>query len=297
MSMKNIAAIVVLYEPELSKLLKLHERLLPQVTKIYFVDNSEEFNLPAILHLFDNVVHIDMHGNKGIAAAQNAGASMAFMHDADDIILFDQDSLPEPEMIQKLLNSRIHAQQNGHLVAAVGPSHLDKRSNCVRNFISTGRVFVKKIKPSDNYCLPSFLTASGSLISKDAWQTVGGQRNDFFIDCVDLEWGFRALHHGYVLVGVGDAILEHELGDEHISICGKKLINHSPLRHYYFYRNFYYSLRLSYIPASWKIHVVIKSTLQLLIFSLANKRGWLHAKMITTGIIHGMLGKMGKFSH
>lgn len=294
MTMKKIAAIVVLYEPELDKLLRLYERLLPQVTQIYFVNNSVKFDLPSVLHLFTNVIHINMMGNHGIAAAQNAGASLAFTNNADDIILFDQDSLPSLDMISKLLAARLHAQKNGYLVAAVGPTHFDKRSNCFRNFISAGKVFVKKIKPSDNYCFPSFLTASGSLISKDAWHAIGEQRNDFFIDCVDLEWGFRALHHGYTLVGVGDAILEHELGDKHISILGKKLTNHSPLRHYYFYRNFYYSLRLPYIPISWKIHVLLKSLLQFLIFSLDNKDGVNHAKNIISGITDGIKGRLGK---
>jgi rhamnosyltransferase len=69
---------------------------------------------------------------------------------------------------------------------------------------------------------------------------LGPFRDDLFIDQVDHEYCLRAHRNGYDVVQVGDAVIEHTLGDRTVhSVGGLPVVtsNHSALRRYYITRN------------------------------------------------------------
>lgn len=294
--MISIAAIIVTYETDSASLVKLCDVLIKQFKAIYIIDNSVVNRVELPREWMNNVTLINMDGNVGIAKAQNIGVTAAFAAGATDVILFDQDSLPSDTMVVDLLNAREAAEAQGLLVAAVGPQQRDPRNGELSKFVYAGSCLVSLIGcgVTNSYCIASFLIASGCLISKQAWEVVGEMESDFFIDCVDIEWGFRAASKGYLCIGSFDAKLSHVLGDKKICIGSRSLTNHVPIRHYYFYRNFYRLLLRKYVPISWKVHVFIKSIIQALIFSSLTQDYFLHAKMILKGVRHGLSNRGGK---
>ena len=295
--MPKIAAIVVSYYPDESDLLNLCEAIKDQVHKIFIVDNTP--NQLVFLNDYTalNVKSFHLKDNMGIAFAQNFGIKAALKAGFTDILLLDQDSTPLPDMVDNLLEARLKAEKDGITVGAVGPQQVDLHQNeSLKPFICrNGNAIELVYNSSKTYCETCFLIASGCLISAEALVSIGYKEEDFFIDCVDLEWGFRAASKGFSCIGSFQAKLNHELGDVPLKVLGRDFTYHSPLRHYYFYRNFYSLLRRDYVPVSWKVHVFIKSSLQACIFTLFSRERLSQVKMITKGIFHGLIGKMGKY--
>jgi GT2 family glycosyltransferase len=85
-----------------------------------------------------------------------------------------------------------------------------------------------------------FTIASGSLIPAAALRRIGGMREAFFVDYVDFDFAFRLRAAGLRLVGVGDARLEHRLGEPRTKrLLGREVsVNtHSAIRRRTIYRN------------------------------------------------------------
>lgn len=297
--MINPVAIVVTYNPDFSNLRCLVDSIYNQVEKIYIVDNCSLKSL----NLFNDrkTYIINLPENKGIATAQNIGLNHAVEDGFKDFILFDQDSQPAENMVEKLIATRVSAQESGIKVAAVGPLHIDQDdlSECV--FVDTSKGKVEKIVPSllkqngKKFITCDFLIASGCLISKVSLEAIGFMEDELFIDCVDIEWGYRALSKGLHCIAAFDAKMYHKIGEEPIRLLGRNLTTHSPVRHYYFYRNFYDLLKRSYIPSCWKRYTFLKSTIQAVIFSLFLAPRFKQFKFIAKGIFHGAIGRKGKY--
>jgi rhamnosyltransferase len=81
---------------------------------------------------------------------------------------------------------------------------------------------------------------SGNLVRTDVIERVGFYNEHFFIDYVDHEFCLRMAQHGFRVLRLRDAVLDHNLG--HMStkrVAGITFAttNHSPLRRYYNARN------------------------------------------------------------
>jgi len=296
---REVAAIVVTYQPNLEQLLCLVKSLSDQVSTLYIVDNGSSTSVEHFSQV--GVKLICLQENMGIAFAQNVGINTAIEDGFEDFVLFDQDSLPSDSMMNELFMARDAAEAAGIKVAAVGPVHIDHDSLVESFFIRSGKSTIAKVTspsahyPSKNYAECDFLISSGCLVSKPMLDEVGGMEERLFIDCVDIEWGFRALGCGYSCVAAFDAKMYHKIGEKPIKLFGREFTTHSPIRHYYFYRNFYHLLKRKYVPMSWKRHVFIKSIAQAIIFCTFLPPRKLHFKLIVMGIIHGLGNKYGQY--
>ncbi len=293
------AAIIVTYNPDCGSLRCLVDGIYHQVGKIFIVDNGSL--KPLSLFNDKKISIINLPQNEGIASAQNIGLNRAVDDGFNDFVLFDQDSIPSEKMIFELLATRVSAQKSGIRVAAVGPIHIDHDdlSECV--FVDTSKGKVDKVvssslnKSGKKFVYCDFLIASGCLISKESLVEVGFMEDELFIDCVDIEWGYRALSKGLHCVAALDAKMYHKIGDQPLTILGKNLTTHAPVRHYYFYRNFYSLLKRSYIPSCWKRYTLVKSTIQAVVFSLFLPPRFKQFNCIIKGIFHGIIGRNGKY--
>ena len=82
---------------------------------------------------------------------------------------------------------------------------------------------------------------------------------DLFIDWVDLEWCWRAIHMGYFIVGNADVVIEHRLGDRSINLGSRGINLRAPSRHYYITRNaFYLATRCKYLDIWHRINICFK---------------------------------------
>lgn len=294
----NIAAVVVTYQPELDALEQLLNALIPQVTSVVIVDNGSHPNLFLWGNgcCIGNIKWILLGENRGIAAAQNIGIEWARNHEAKFVLLMDQDSLPEPTMVSKLLSAAEALRKQGHSVAAVGPRYTDEKENGRSPFIKLSgfRLTRQPCHQGDSVVEVDCLISSGSLIPCAAIEIVGGMKEELFIDYVDIEWGLRSKRMGYKSFGVCGASMAHSLGDAPIEVFGRQFACRSQLRHYYTFRNAIWLYRQKWLPLPWKIADCSLLLLKFFFYSLFAKPRYQHWWMMTKGIWHGVSGQMGR---
>jgi rhamnosyltransferase len=296
-SRSAVSAIIVTYNPVLAALRLLLDAINPQVEQVFIVDNGSTADIAAWLVEQDIQVELVRLGdNYGIAQAQNRGIAEARARGATFILLLDQDSLPAPDMVAKLLSAARTKITNGVKLACVGPRYSDTRQNNPPPFIRTRglRLERRACTSPDAVVDVDYLIASGCLIPMSALDDVGGMREELFIDYVDIEWGLRAQQKGYRSFGVCSAHMRHDLGDEPISFSGRQIPVHSPIRHYYYFRNAVWLYRQPWLRLNWKVIDGSRLLLKFAFYSLMTVPRLQHAKMMTMGAFHGLIGKMGK---
>jgi len=290
----GVVAVVVTYQPKESVLEQLLDALVPQVTSVVLVDNGSNFDLEG-WNDERGIYSVELQRlgeNKGIAVAQNVGIEWARTRGAAFVLLMDQDSIPAPDMVEKLMTSILEQSSP----AAAGPRYLDERQNNPPPFIRFRGLHLERCVCStkDSVVPVDYLIASGCLIPITVLDTVGWMRDDLFIDYVDIEWGLRARHHGFQSFGVCSAHMQHSLGDHPIRLFGMNFPLHSPLRHYYHFRNAVLLSKEPWVPLNWKLVNGWRMCLKYVFYSLFAKPRMAHARMMSIGVWHGLVGKAGK---
>jgi rhamnosyltransferase len=274
-STKNIAGVVVLYNPEISVLDNIHTYL-HQVDHLFIYDNSERNN--ARLH----ISYLYQQQNKGIAAALNAGAEAALKRGYQWLLTMDQDSAADLQMIHKLADY-INTQPENTL-GIVAPLHIDK------NTIKSS--FVPPVQDELT------VMTSGNLLSLRAFENTGKFMEKLFIDYVDHEYCLRLRQKGYTIIQVNDALLYHNLGNiASVKIGNRKIhySNHSALRRYYMTRNRVYVMS-NYrrdFPSFYTKELLSmwKEIVKILLFEDQKFR---KMKSVIKGIVHFKQGRFGK---
>ena len=295
----NIVGIVISYQPDLEMLGRLLSTLLPQVQAVVVVDNGSLVDIKAwCVNMFDDkICVISLGENHGIAAAQNAGINWSRTHGAHYVVLFDQDSEPAADMVSKLRSVAEAKATEGHAVAAVGPRYIDERQDNPPPFIQVRNLRLKRhpcVNP-EAVVEVDYLIASGCLIPISTLDVVGDLQEGLFIDYVDIEWGLRAKSRGFQSFGVCAAFMHHSLGDTPITWLGVSFPSRSPLRHYYLFRNAVWLYRQRFSPFDWKLVDGWRLFLKYIFYSLFAKPRFVHWRMMTLGMWHGLVGKIGKF--
>ena len=296
-----VCAIIVAYNPDLPDLDKLIVSLTLQVHSIVIINNTESSCLSEWVEKqhVDNMKLIDLGVNKGVSAAHNYGVDWAKNQGYGYVLLLDQDSYAADSMVDHLLTAHEKLTTLGHNVAAVGPNFVDVRSNQPAGFIRMHGMKLKHIQctqpKSCQYHHAEYLITSGSLVSIHTLTQVGPFDESLFIDYVDIEWGLRANGLGYKSFGVCSTNLYHRLGDFLITLPWRTIPCRSPLRHYYAFRNAVLLYKRPYVPVGWKVHDAFRLILKFIFYSLFAKPRFTQFKMMSKGLIHGLLGKNGKF--
>lgn len=294
---RSVTGIIVTYNPDLDGLKSLLEAIIPQVGKLFIVDNGSGEDVENRLALLYPTVDIEKLGqNFGIAKAQNIGIAKARAHDAAYVLLLDQDSIPAADMVAKLLSAAEAQLAKNLRVACVGPRYEDPRQKNPPPFIKvTGLRLERQIcAENDSIVEVDYLIASGCLIPLSTLDSVGGMREELFIDYVDIEWGLRAKQMGYRSYGVCSARMKHDLGDNPKLFLGRSIPVHSPLRHYYHFRNAVWLYRQQWLQLNWKMVDGARLVRKFVFYSLMTAPRAQHARMMALGIWHGLTGKMGK---
>lgn len=295
----SVGAVIVTFNPEAERFRALIAAARLQVAQIVIVDNG---STPATLQWLrplaadDHVVLIELGANLGIAAAQNVGIAKVRALGSAYVMLFDHDSIPGENMVETLMSALQEKQRAGIKVAAVGPRYYDERQNNPTPFIEVKGMRVIRHACNDmNAVLPvSYVIASGSLIPMSTLAVVGDMREDLFIDYVDIEWGLRASGMGYQTFGVCAAQMVHDLGDAPLAFMGRPVPLHSPLRHYYLFRNAVLLYKQGNLPLQWRVGDAGRLLLKYGFYALYGKPRWDHIKMMTRGLWHGVRGRAGQ---
>lgn len=297
----DVVGVVVTHRPTPPVTAALLEALTPQVDAVVVVDNGSGAEAVRVLgaivdRLGGELVPLSV--NLGIAAAQNAGIAWARRRGARFVLLSDQDSLPAPDMVPRLLDGFARARGGNLPPAAVGPVAMDERNAGAPLLFSDHRWGPRRASlPAGDGALveATFLIASGCLIALAALDDVGPMNESWFIDHIDLEWGLRARRAGYGLYGVTGAHLDHALGDrtQRIPGRGRDVHIHSPVRNYYMARNTILLIRSDLMSASWRWGYAAWITKYAAFYALAVPPRWRRARLLVRGLSHGMRGRAG----
>jgi len=288
-----IISITVCFKPDLSALLRQMSTLRDQVSAMLVIDNGPASSCLVDLCQKMGVRLIQPGTNTGIAHAQNLGIQEAIGLGANMVLLMDQDSEPQPEMVSHL-NSALLTHPDA---AAAGPCTLDLRSQQKTYFLTDIGGQPNLWSPSaDTPCQTveaAYLIASGSLLRVRALQEIGHMRDDWFIDHIDTEWCLRARSKGWK---IPDAAMGHRLGDKVTKIWfqrERQIPHHSPLRHYYMFRNTIFLLKEPFVARRWKRHHALRITKLFFFFLTLAPQRKLRAKMMIQGLIDGIRGRTG----
>ena len=295
--MLRIIAVIVTYQPDGDLLARLVDALAPQVSAGIVVNNGTLLPL-ADGHLQQaNFVARHLQTNTGVATALNAGFKWAEAQNADFVITFDQDSEPAPDMIANLMVAYDGLVASGQKVGAVGPQQVDRRTGRRAPFLAPISRHRRRVTPDAGQSVEvDHLITSGCMVPIQVWKDVGSFLDDLFIDYVDIEWSLRMRHLGWHLFGVGGATLTHSIGDQIAQWWGWQFPWHSPLRHYFIFRNGTYLQKLPHVSPGWKLFDAVQLAKKLVIFTLVGRPRSAHLHAMLRGMRDGWHGRLGSSS-
>jgi rhamnosyltransferase len=226
----NICCLVISYNPE-DRLFNLIDTLEHQTDQIIMVDNNS--NPQAINRILTFIegkeaILIRNKENLGIAKALNQGILLAREMGYEWIVTFDQDSIPYPNIID-VLRDVYFLYPDKERIGAIGV-----------NFPTSTTQSYYPVSKHKKYSVRDYLITSGCLMSIEAYTLVGGFRDDFFIDNVDLEYSLRLKKYGKVSLITNAWGMKHNAGHPDVKrFLGMEVIstNHNSFRRYYMSRN------------------------------------------------------------
>lgn len=294
-----LATITVTFNPDITEI-ESQFRALPESSMKIIVDNASQqqcWNEVQLLsNQFKNVHLVRSESNLGLAAAVNRGAEhlVALNSEAEFILLLDQDSVPQSGSIATLLTAFQSLQEDGRPVGCVGPLLVDLNTGLTHGFHQRTRFHWRRAYPALESLRPVYcanINGSGTLMSLDLFQRLGGLDEQLFIDHVDTEWSFRVVAHGYELWGIPSAVFDHRMGEASMRfwLFGWRVWPvRSPLRHYFLFRNAAILMRRSYIPKVWKTWAVVKLALTLGVVTITGPLRAQQVKNMWKGIKIGL---------
>lgn len=220
--MIKVAGIVTLYNPD-SDVKENIKSYLSNIDRLYVIDNTPTKENKSILPKSEKIKYIFNGANLGVAKALNIGADLAIQEKYSWLLTMDQDSRFKKNDVSKL--KEYIEKHDTKDVGLVTPWHV----------INTG---VKEPKEKVDY--PFEVMTSGNIINLNAYQKVGGYKDEYFIDDIDIEYCMNLNANQYKIVRLNDIKLKHSLGDIEVKhILGHDFVcsNHNYIRRYYMVRN------------------------------------------------------------
>ncbi len=295
--MPRIFAVIVTYKPDAKLLARLVDALSSQVNGGIVVNNGSVLPLAGDYFRRSKFTVKHLQSNTGVATALNAGFQWAEAQNADFVITFDQDSEPAPDMVARLLGACLELGTSGHKVGAVGPQQVDRRTGRRAPFLAPISRHRRRVTPDAGQSVEvDHLITSGCMVPIPVWKDVGSFLDDLFIDYVDIEWSLRMRHLGWHLFGVGGATLTHSIGDKVAQWWAWQFPWHSPLRHYFIFRNGTYLQRLPHVSVGWKLFDALQLAKKLVIFTLVGRPRSAHLRAMLRGMRDGWHGRLGASS-
>lgn len=228
-----IAAGIVLYNPQIGRLLENITAITPQVDLLVLVDNGSSNIIEvqkALNTLEAKYVLIENDKNKGIACALNQLMDFARNNGAIWVLTLDQDSVCPSNLIESL--SQYSNLDNIGIICPV------IRDRSFGIFNPKHSSVINEL----NVCI-----TSASLTNVEAWYVVGGFDDTMFIDGVDTDFCLTLREHGYRIVQCNGVELIHEIGHSSkiVTLFGRRQVvfNHSAIRYFYMCRNIIYNNR------------------------------------------------------
>lgn len=274
------------------------------VDGILLVDNASSdrtLDQPSVKH----ATVLRNADNQGTSGAIYSGFRYAVEHDYDWIWLFDADSVPEPDALEKLLDLyRDWPRGRQDETAFLACQYYNVEDGIVRPGCSFNRHGVGSSEPvpEARYYPCHFTIWSGSLYRLATVRRIGLPNPDYVLDWGEAEYGYRVMKAGYKGFVLQDAILKHNIRGHlshtpaHLKLGPLKLAfyEYPPHRCYYSCRNrLYFALYEFGERRFWHIlgaMVVMADWLMNFLLRPLNHRAQIVACF--RGIWHGVTGNI-----
>lgn len=292
LSSPRLCAATVLFGPDPLLLSILLETLATDGCRlIAFANGPLDSGVEHLLTEANNVRLLRAEVNVGLGAGLNAAIEAAICEGFDSVFLFDQDSSPRPGFLLTMGDRMAGIESSGYRLAVLGPLLVPPEGS---TFLPI-KYWRRSARPGEPPGAVEFLPTSGSLLSLAAWRDVGPLRADYFIDGIDVEWGYRAWHRGWASVLAEDLELLHRWGEE--CPCdaggprGVQAARQPENRLFYYVRNATYGMRLRHMPLKWKLRQILRMAVQIGIVVSIQRRGGFD--LMRCAIADGRAGRLG----
>lgn len=284
---KEVCAVAVTFHPDSGFPARCGD-VLRQVSRLVIVDNgSSEGETSMLQELAANpaVVLVRNFDNLGVAQALNSGIRRAAALGFRWVLLLDQDSRVDGDMVQRLVAIEAAFPDRGRL-AVIGS---DFRLEAPQDATDAGNTGWQEAQ---------LVITSGSLISMAAYAAIGPFREEFFIDHVDSEYCFRARAAGYRVISTLKPTMTHAIGSitRHRMLWFKgRTHNHAADRRYYIARNGTVILREygNYALGLWVIKSLAQCVRLCEPIALYERHKLPKIMAVAHGWWHGIRGHMG----
>ncbi len=230
---ERICGVVVTYFPPdgmKSRLRKIAEH----VDLLVVIDNSASDNVSSMLVGGAAEVGAQLllnPYNLGIATALNQGVNFARVNNATWVVFFDQDSEPNEEFRSEF-DAICSAHDGAETLGIIGS-----------NYFLSGHAIARYPTESPDgkkYTPITSVITSGSAYAMAMLLKLGPFKDEYFIDCVDTEYCWRARTNGYAVCITTKPLVTHTIGapTSH-KVLGRRMTtwNHSAFRRYFIGRN------------------------------------------------------------
>ncbi|CAN1486085.1 COG1216 Predicted glycosyltransferases [Methylophilaceae bacterium] len=287
----KIYTVLVAYNSTTEDLSPAVDELLRQTSFVVICNNSKA----DLIYDHSRIKVLNFGDNLGIARAQTLGMTWAYEDGADFVLQMDQDSMPDPDMVELLYESYLALLVANYNVGLIGPRDYDRFSKKLHS-TSTNPASCQKgklVPEFEGIVFVGSALSSGSLIPKKSFEVIGGMLDELFIDVVDFEYCWRLQANGFLIVRNNKARIAHRIGEGRKSLLRIFEIKvPSPIRHYYWYRNVLYLINRSYVPTYWKVRSVFKMIYKIVFYPLILANGIERFKYMLLGIKDGLRKKM-----
>lgn len=189
---------------------------------------KEQSKKPNLIRIIDNSplplkiadpgfpVHIEHHPNNlGTAGAINRSIQSAQQHNIDYLWILDQDSEPNPKLLEKLLNAH-QELSNKYLdpVGIVAPLTRNRADDQVNVPMRWNRFKPEKISIGNNIIKAELLPASGMLIHIPSIKKINLPSDRYFLDCYDFALGLAVKEIGASVCVVPSLELSHQVSQK-----------------------------------------------------------------------------------
>lgn len=263
------AAMVVLYEPEIKDIENI-KQYCDKVDLMIILDNSKGNNFQVVNSVTkiddDKSIYKHFDKNIGLCAALNIGMEIAASKGCEWALIMDDDS----SLITNVLDvyEKYIAENETENIAVLSPVHIYDRS---------------KAHGYSGYKRLNWAMTSGCYYNIKIFMELGGFFEALFVECLDLDYCYKALEKGYMTIECGEAQLNHHPAKtKTIQILGRKIISYgiaAPWRYYMQARSLTW-LFLRYHHLSDLIRFFWKSVKVLFFFD--NKKEYMRQMFVGT---------------
>jgi len=236
-------------------------------------------------HLFTNPV------NEGFAEGNNIGITYARDHEADYILLLNNDTIVD----ENFLNEMIQIGEADEAIGIIGStiyyeSEPDKIwfASAKFSWLGGGRHIIKLItkdsRPSD------FITGCALLIKKEVIQKIGQMPIDYFIYYEDIDWCLSAKKAGFKMAVATNAKIWHKISHTTEKL-GEPIIQYYHIRNALLLTSRHAPIYIRYPIYLWSIWHYIKQWIKSCISSKTRPIN----KMIRQGIVSFYKNKFNEY--